>query len=258
MMSKKLSILFVGETTITQNGSIKGYDLTFSVGYEESYLIMKEMLESLGHTFTHIPSHLAARDFPRTLEALRSYDVILFSDIGSDVFLLLPDMCRSGVRTVNLLKLIREYVSEGGGFAMIGGYSTFQGYEAKGNYKDTPIEEILPVTLLTYDDRVEVPEGADLTCDPKRHEILSGFPVQWPYILGYNRLIPKDGADVILTFEKDPIIALGSFGAGRTMAYATDCTAHWAPDAMTGWEYYPILWNRLLQWLAGSAQILDD
>lgn len=212
------------------------------------------MLESLGHTFTHIPGHLVARDFPRTLEGLQKYDVVLFSDIGSNVFLLLPDMCRRGVRTVNLLKLVKEYVSLGGAFAMIGGYSTFQGYEAKGNYKNTPIEEILPVTLLSYDDRMEIPEGADLMCDPQKHAILSGFPVQWPYILGYNRLIPKESADVILEFEGDPIITLGTYGSGRTMAYATDCTAHWAPEAMTGWEYYPVLWDRLLHWLAGHKK----
>lgn len=250
-MDNKLSVLFVGETTITQNGSIKGYDLTYSVAYEESYLLMKNMIEELGHTFTHIPSHLVARDFPRTKKELQQYHVVLFSDIGSNIFLLLPDMCRSGRRTVNLLKLVREYVKDGGSFGMIGGYSTFQGYEAKGNYKNTPIEEILPVTMLPYDDRIEVPEGADLICDPGRHTILSGFPVQWPYILGYNRLIPKSNADVIVEFEKDPIIALGTFGNGRTLAYATDCTAHWAPTNMTEWDYYPVLWNRLLHWLAG-------
>jgi len=250
-MDKKLSVLFVGETTIAQNGSIKGYDLTYSVAYEESYLLMKNMIEGLGHTFTHIPSHLVARDFPRTKEELRKYHVVLFSDIGSNIFLLLPDMCRSGKRTVNLLKLVREYVRDGGSFGMIGGYSTFQGYEAKGNYKDTPIEEILPVTMLPYDDRVEAPEGADLACDPSRHTILNGFPEKWPYILGYNRLIPKPDADVIVEFEKDPIITLGTYGQGRTIAYATDCTAHWAPKDMTDWDYYPVLWNRLLHWLAG-------
>ena len=72
------------------------------------------------------------------------------------------------------------------------------------------------------------------------------------YILGYNRLIPKYDADVILKYEKDPIITLGTYGHGRTMAYATDCTAHWAPRDMTEWEYYPILWDRLLHWLAGK------
>lgn len=253
-MQKKLSILFVGETTIAQSGSIKGYDLTYSVSYEESYLLMKNMIEKLGHTFTHIPCHLIARDFPRTLEALQQYDVIMLSDIGSNVFLLLPDMYRTGKRSVNLLKLIRSYVEQGGGFAMIGGYSTFQGYEAKGNYKGTPIEEILPVSLLSGDDRVEAPEGADIICDPHRHWILNGFPVHWPYILGYNRLIPKPSSTVIVEFENDPIVTLGTYGSGRTLAYATDCTAHWAPPEMTDWKYYPLLWNRLLHWLSG----IDD
>lgn len=251
-MQRKLSILFVGETTIAQSGSIKGYDLTYSVSYEEPYLLMKEMVEKLGHQFTHIPSHLVARDFPRTIEGLQQYDAVLLSDIGSNIFLLLPDMCRTGKRSVNLLKLIRDYTSQGGGFAMIGGYSTFQGYEAKGNYKGTPIEELLPVTLLPGDDRVEAPEGADLICDPTRHEILNGFPAQWPYILGYNRLVPKPNSDVILTFEEDPIITLGTYGKGRTLAYATDCTAHWAPPELTGWDYYPLLWDRLLHWLCKS------
>lgn len=249
-MRKNISVLFVGETTIAQSGSIKGYDLTFSVAYEESYLLMKEMIEGLGHTFTHIPSHLVARDFPRTKEELQCYDVVLLSDIGSNIFLLLPEMCRTGKRSVNLLKLIREYVREGGSLGMIGGYSTFQGYEAKGNYRGTPIEELLPVTLLPFDDRVEAPEGADLTCNPKRHRILEGMPEKWPYILGYNRLLPKPEAEILIEFENDPIITLGKFGQGRTMAYATDCTAHWAPPAFTQWSYYPILWDRLLRWLS--------
>ncbi len=248
-MNKKLSVLFVGETELFQGGDLKGFDLTFCLEYREAFLPMKKMLEILGHSFTHIPSHLVARDFPRTLEALEKYDVILLSDIGSNAFLLLPE-CRNCQRTVNLLKLIRDYVENGGAFAMIGGYSTFMGYEAKGNWKDTPVEEILPVTMLPYDDRRETPEGADLICCPELHPVLEGFPKKWPYLLGYNKLIAKDNADVILEYEGDPIISLGTYGKGRTMAYATDCTAHWAPPAMTEWEFYPLLWNRLLLWLA--------
>ena len=83
-MSKKRSVLFLGETTIAQSGSIKGYNVTFSIGYEESYLMMKDMIEKIGYEFTNIPSHLIARDFPRTMEELRRYDVILVSDLGAD------------------------------------------------------------------------------------------------------------------------------------------------------------------------------
>lgn len=42
---------------------------------------------------------------------------------------------------------------------MIGGYLSFQGIDGKARYKDTPIEEVLPVKMKSIDDRIEVPEG---------------------------------------------------------------------------------------------------
>ena len=132
---------------------------------------------------------------------------------------------------------------------MIGGYMSFQGIQARARFKGTAIEEILPVSMAQGDDRQEVPEGADLTCVPDAHPILQGLPEQWPYILGYNKLIAKDGAEVLVSFDTDPIIAVGTYGSGRTMAYATDCAAHWAPAAMTEWAYYHQLWNNIAGWL---------
>ena len=131
------------------------------------------------------------RNSDTAITNIGKYDVVLLSDIGSNTMLLHPDTSRFCKRTVNTLKLIKEYVENGGGFGMIGGYMTFQGMEAKGKYKDTYIEEILPVNLLNYDDRTEVPEGADLKINPDSHVILNGLPEEWPYILGYNRLIDK-------------------------------------------------------------------
>lgn len=245
-----LSILFVGESCMVHHVEFKGYDQFTGTNYNESGAIMREMFESLGHSFTHIPCHLVSRQFPRTLDALSKYDLVLLSDVGSNTFLLLPDMVRSGVRSVNLLKLIKEYVAAGGGFGMIGGYMTFQGIEAKAKYKDSHIEDILPVTLLPYDDRVEIPEGADLLCDSDS-PLLADLPREWPYILGYNRLIAKSDATVLVHFENDPIIAVSEYGKGRTLAYATDCTPHWAPAAMYTWEHYPALWDKLCHYLAG-------
>lgn len=251
-MSDKLSILFVGESCVAQTIEFKGYDFFAGIQYHEQAPLMRSLFEKMGHSFTHIPCHMVSREFPRDLEALSQYDVVLFSDVGSNTFLLLPDMVYTGVRRPNLLKLVQEYVSDGGGFGMIGGYMTFQGFTAKGKYKDTPIEEILPVELLTYDDRMEVPEGADLTCEPDSHPVLMGMPREWPYILGYNKLIAKPEANVLVEHEGDPIIALGNYGKGRTLAYATDCAPHWAPATMTKWEYYGVLWGRLASWLAGK------
>jgi len=246
-----LSILFVGESCMAHHVEYKGYDSFAGTSYNEFGMIMRGLFEGLGHTFEHIPCHLVSRAFPRELKALQAYDLVLFSDVGANTFLLLPDMVKSGVRTPNLLRLVKEYVEAGGGFGMIGGYMTFQGFEAKAKYKDSHIEDILPVNLLPYDDRVEVPEGADLICESES-PILSGLPRQWPYILGYNRLIAKPDATVLVHFGKDPIITVGTYGKGRTLAYATDCTPHWAPAAMYTWEHYAALWDRLVGYLSGK------
>ncbi|GHU77363.1 hypothetical protein AGMMS49992_25000 [Clostridia bacterium] len=251
-MSAKLSILFVGESCFATSTEYKGINEFSETGYHESVGIMRSLFEKLGFEFTHIPCHLVARDYPRDLETLSRYDVVLFSDVGSDTFLLLPEMTRTGKRVTNLLALTRRYIENGGGFGMIGGYMTFQGFSAKGKWKDSPIETALPTSLCVGDDRCEIPEGADLRCVPGSHPALEGLPAEWPYILGYNKLIAKPTATVLVEFNGDPIITLGTYGEGRTLAYATDCTPHWAPAAMHTWEHYPKLWENLTNWLAGK------
>ncbi len=192
-----LSILFVGESCMAHHVEYKGYDSFAGTSYNEFGMIMRGLFEGLGHTFAHIPCHLVSRTFPRELKALQAYDLVLFSDVGANTFLLLPDMVKSGVRTPNLLRLVKEYVEAGGGFGMIGGYMTFQGFEAKAKYKDSHIEDILPVNLLPYDDRVEVPEGADLICESES-PILSGLPRQYPVEPGVRQDAQKPGHDAHL------------------------------------------------------------
>jgi uncharacterized membrane protein len=250
-MKQGKKILFVGESCFAQTIEYKGNNSFSGVRYHESGYLFRALLEKQGFEVTHLPCHLVPRDYPRTAQVLSAYDAILFSDVGADTFLLLPDMVRNGVRVPNLLKVTAEYVRLGGGFGMIGGYMTFQGINGSARYHASPIEEILPVTILPWDDRVEVPEGADLVCAPSAHTLLDGFPEQWPYILGYNKVTAKPDAEVLVSYNGDPIISLSSCGKGRTLAFATDCAPHWAPGAITGWEYYAPLWGRLCSWLAG-------
>lgn len=250
-MHNHLSILFVGESCFATTYEFKGLNEFAETFYHESAAIMRRLFEGLGHRFEHIPCHLVASSFPRDPDTLSEYDVVLFSDIGTDTFLLLPEMAKTGKRTTNLLALTKRYVEHGGGFGMIGGYMTFQGMGAKGKWKNSIVEDILPVTLQYGDDRCEIPEGADLACVPDSHPVLAGLPAQWPYILGYNKLTAKPEAQVLVSFQDDPIITVGKYGAGRTLAYATDCTPHWAPAAMHTWAHYPKLWDNLVLWLAG-------
>lgn len=251
-MTKPLNILFVGESCFYTSTEYKGIDHFSETNYTESARIMKKLFADLGHNVTHIPCHRVALEYPSSIEELSKYDVVIYSDIGSNTFLLLPEMVKTGKRIVNRLKVTRDYVEQGGGFCMIGGYMTFQGMEAKGKWKDSVIESILPVELLRGDDRTEVPEGADLSCVPNSHHVLAGLPEIWPYILGYNKLIARSDSKVLVEFEGDPIISVREYGKGHTMAYAMDCAPHWAPAAMYEWEYYPKLWDNIVSWLANK------
>ena len=50
---------------------------------------------------------------------------------------------------------------DGAGLLMCGGYFSFQGIDGKARWRRTPIEDVLPVTCLPWDDRVEIPEGTN-------------------------------------------------------------------------------------------------
>lgn len=248
----KYRILFAGETCMVHSIEFKGYDSFAGSRYAEAFGVMRGIFKAIDVDVTHIPCHRVPFDFPNTLEDLKQYDAVMFSDVGTNTFLLHPDTTRLCRRTPNLLKLVKEYVAQGGGFAMIGGYMTYQGFEAKGKYKDSPIEDIMPVSLLTYDDRNETPEGADLTVMMPEHPVLRDIPCELPFVLGYNRTMLKSGADLIVSHEGNPLIAAWDYGKGRTLAYTTDCAPHWAPPEMTQWQHYPTLWFNIVQWLASG------
>jgi len=252
MQTDVIRILFVGESWNKQIIEGKGFNY-FSVGfYEEGTEYILKALTSEKLQVTHLPSHLVASNFPKTLEELSVYDVIVLSDIGADSFLLTPETFVYSQRTVNRLSLIERYVNAGGGFCMIGGYMSFQGIGGKARYYKTSIEEILPVGLFPYDDREEIPEGFIPEVIDPNHPVLKGIIEEWPYLLGYNRLFLKENASLLLAHGNDPILAVRSYGKGRTMAFASDCSPHWAPPEFCNWTYYQTFWQQAVSWLAGE------
>ena len=242
-------VLFVGESWHVHVTEAKGFDTFTYDYYEEATGFIKAALEKNGTEFYHIPSHLVESKFPTTLEGLQEYDAVMFSDVGANTMNLPMSVFQRLIPTVNKLELVKEYVQKGGAFVMIGGYLTFQGIEAKGAYKRTAIEEILPVNLLEGDDRVERCEGVTPKVVKADHPVMAGLPETWPQVLGYNRLLPKEGAEVVAKVHEDPLVVLGQYGEGRVCAYATDCAPHWSPEAFCNWEGYPVLWDNLLNWL---------
>jgi len=248
-----LNILLAGESWMKHTIHVKGFDSFTTSEYEEGVKWLREAFEQQGHVFHFVPGHLVPEQFPRTAEELRQYDAVIISDIGANSFLLSSETFARSQITSNRLQALHDYVEQGGGLLMVGGYLTFQGIDGKARYQGTPVERCLPVTLLPHDDRVEVPEGVHPVVEKPEHAVLSGLPQDWPAFLGYNRIVAKEGADVLLRVNQDPFLAVHQYGKGRSAAFASDCSPHWAPPAFLNWSGYGKFWNQLLAWLVAAA-----
>ena len=145
---------------------------------------------------------------------------------------------------------IVEDVRRGAGLLMIGGWESFHG--AAGQYAGTPMAEVLPVTMQTSDDRVNLwqPCLVEKRCD---HPIIDGLPLDRPPgVGGYNAVRLKADATEVLaarqftvelrpggagdrfateyTFTRGPaapLLVVGQFGAGRAAAFTSDAAPHW-------------------------------
>jgi hypothetical protein len=159
----------------------------------------------------------------------------------------------------NRLRLLREWVAGGGALLMIGGYYSFQGINGGARYHKTPVEEVLPVECLPYDDRVEVPEGFAAELVEPEHPILTGLGGAWPLLLGCNEVRLKQRADVRLLARLPadqgghPLLVAGSYGKGRTLAWTSDIGPHWLPQAFADWPGYAQLWRQALSWLTSAG-----
>lgn len=73
-----------------------------------------------------------------------------------------------------------------------------------------------------------------------------------PPILGYNRVKPRRGCEVLATWQgsKDPTMAVGQFGKGRVFAYTSDPAPHWGCNFVF-WKQYARLWQNVADWVVG-------
>lgn len=244
---EKLKVLFVGESWFFTKVETKGFDQFTTGGYETEIERVRDFMKDFA-VLTHVPAHMVPFSFPNTLEELKKYDAVILSDVGANTFLLHPDTFFAGKATPHLIELIRDYVADGGAFGMMGGYMTFMGIEGKGRWKDTAVEEILPVTMLPYDDRQEHPEGIRVKVDPSSSELLEGMCEELPPLFGYNMLMAKEDAKVLISYNGDPMLALYEYGKGRTFAWASDCAPHWMPVEFCESECNALMWNNVLSW----------
>ena len=244
-------ILIAGESWTTHSIHQKGFDSFTTTEYVEGVGPLRAALEGAGWAVDYMPAHVAARSFPDTAAALSDYGCVLLSDIGANTLLLHPDTFARSKVLPNRLDAIRNYVAAGGGLVMVGGYLTFQGIDAKGQYAGTTIEEALPVTLSRFDDRLERPQGATPQVRQSDHPIVTGLGAGvWPKLLGYNKVTARTGATLVATVDADPLIVAGTFEKGRSVAFTSDCGPHWAPPPFVEWAGYNQLWPQMADWVA--------
>lgn len=245
------NILLAGESWVSYTTHTKGFDPFYSTEYATGHTYLKNALEAKGHSVFHLPNHLAATEFPYTMEELKQYDCVILSDIGSNTLLLPPETFKEGRRMPNRCQLIKDYVLQGGALIMIGGYLTFTGIDGKGRWGATAVQDVLPVELMPYDDRREHPEGIVPRVEEVNHPVLRGVDLEWPFFLGYNQARPRSDAQVLMTIKGDPFLAVAQYGKGKSAVFASDCAPHWGPREFFEWESFPTLWDNLVCYAAG-------
>lgn len=249
MAKLSAKILIVGESIYKIHTHFKGF-ASYETGYAtlglDSFI---SRFAGTGLDISFMPNQEVSLRFPMSVEAMQAYDLIVISDAPADSFLLHPDTL-AGKILPNRLKLLGDYVRQGGGLAMIGGWMAFGGFHGKAHYAYSPLADLLPVKIAPHDDRVETPEGAY----PKpvaEHEILAGLPREWPDFLGYNK-VEQRGGKLLAEFPNthDPLLVVDEVGKGRVGVFTSDILPHWGSPRFTEWVGYVPFWEQFFRWLA--------
>lgn len=245
-------VLLAGESWVIHETHHKGFDhfnsTTFDTGADAFIAAAAEQGVEVEQMYGHdVPAR-----FPRTVEDLQAYDVVIISDIGYNSFVLTPETWKGGKRSDNSLVALAEWTRQGGGLMMAGGYLSFQGINALANFGRSPIADVLPVTMIAGDDRVELPQGGDVSVTAAAHP-LAHLCEGAPALLGYNEVQMREDATLVATVDSDVLLATREVGAGRTLAWTSDIGPHWCPQEFLDWGGFSPLVGGMLRWLAGDS-----
>lgn len=203
------------------------------------------------------------RGFPATRAELMQFDCVICSDISLGAF------------TREQLEWTVELVSErGGGFAMVGGHTSF----GAGGWDQTAWDQLIPVDMtggalgrgwVYHTFGIEVPEEArkhpiwQIVDDPaENRQALATIPS----FLGTNYMQRLKPAATVLAVSNGPIPNAGimpifasqSYGRGRTFAFAPDTTADWGRLFESQWgvgdnRYFRRFWRNVVRWLSENS-----
>jgi uncharacterized membrane protein len=203
------------------------------------------------------------RGFPATREELFEYDCVICSDISMGAF------------TREQLEWTVELVAErGGGFAMVGGHTSF----GAGNWDQTAWDKLLPLDMaggkrghgwLNHQFKVRIPDEAAghaiwrIVEDAQQNRrVLDAMPS----FLGTNYMERLKPAATVLGVSAQPIPEVGimpifasqPYGRGRTFAFAPDSTADWGRYFESQWgegdnRYFRRFWRNVVRWLCENS-----
>jgi uncharacterized membrane protein len=247
-------VLLAGESWISTATHVKGFDEFTSTTFHTGADAFIAAAAQEGVEVEQMYAHDVPAKFPRTVDELAAYDAVILSDIGANSFVLPPQTWLEGKRADNPLLALAEWTRGGGGLMMAGGYLSFQGFQARANFARTPLVDVLPVTMLESDDRVEAPQGAPVALLEAEHPVAAGWAAQVgsaPTLLGYNLVRPQPDATVVATVGDDVLIATREIGQGRSLVWTSDIGPHWCPEDFLAWGGFAPLVGGMLRWLAG-------
>lgn len=246
-----IKVFYCGDQVMLITTYVKGMNSwTDGVVHDESYNLVQALKSDPEIDLTYLPTSEVQRKFPQP-EEMNQYDVVLFSDVGTDTVIMYEDRFNNCPMGADRLGGLKKWVENGGGLAGVGGWLSFGGMQGVAKWHNTPVEEALPVTCYPYDDRVELSEGMVPEILKPEHEIFKGvdFSSAPPLFSGYNQIMAKEDGEVLAKYKDDPIMVVGQHGKGRTFAFASDPAPHWG-RGMVDWEGYDRFWINVVKWLA--------
>ncbi|MCF7832515.1 MAG: glutamine amidotransferase [Candidatus Marinimicrobia bacterium] len=191
-------------------------------------IYLAAIIHAEGYDMDYVPSALP---FPQSI-TISAYDLIILSDYPREQI------------NDERLKEIADFTKQGGSLLMIGGWESFTGLNIE--YKNSPLEDVLPVKLNEYDDRRNYDQGIAVTPLDIHHPICKDLDWMRPAVIGgYNEFEPKDKNACILcgrkieisamngilstevNKEEIPLLVMDQIGEGKTAALAFDLAPHW-------------------------------
>ncbi len=173
--------------------------------------------------------------------AFGDYDTVIFSEVWRTHF------------SEEQLKGLEKYVKKGGGFVMFGGWGGFEGFGLYGEWDETVVERMLPVSIKSNEDAIDMDYHLQRSNKPKRHHLLGKVPLEGaPPLHGYNDVEAKKKGKVLAVNSENgaPILVVGQHKRGRVVAFASNPAGGWGMDFVE-WAWFDAFIQGMAAWSAG-------